>query len=244
LITGASSGIGAALARVLAAQGVEVVISARREAELRALEATISAAGGRSHVAVLDLSDPRSAESRVLALDEEFQFDLVIASAGVGRFVSAQEMTWDACEEMISVNIAGLVATVSGALPGMLARGRGQVVGISSVGQGLAMPRNGVYLATKAFSSTFLASLRADVQAAGISVSDVRPGIVDTPMTQALKHRPFLIDANTAATTIVAGIRRRDPVIAFPRSAQIMVTAFRMMPNRVFSSVVRWIDKG
>lgn len=239
LITGASSGIGAALARRLAADGTEVVLCARRELELRAQADAIAAAGGRSHVVVLDLENPRAAEQGIAELDGRFTFDLVVANAGIGRMIPGRELTWDRCQEMIEVNVAGSVSTLLGAMPGMLARGRGHLVGVSSIAQGLGMPGNGTYLASKAFLSTFLASLRADLHGTGVDVTDVRPGIVDTPMSQSLTNRPFVIDADEAASMIFEGLRRRDAVLSFPRSARMMMAGFRLMPDRMFSSIMR-----
>jgi short-subunit dehydrogenase len=239
LITGASSGIGAALARRLATDGTEVILCARREPELRAQATAISQVGGRSHVVVLDLESPRDAEQIIADLDDRFGFDLIVANAGVGRMIPGPELSWDRCEEMITVNVGGAVATLLGALPGMVKRRRGHLVGISSVGQGLGMPGNGTYLASKAFLSTFLASLRADLHGTGIVVTDVRPGIVDTPMTQSLNRRPFVIGAEEAAAVIFEGLRRRETVLSFPRSARVMFAGFRLMPDRVFSSVMR-----
>lgn len=241
LITGASSGIGAALARRLAATGTEVILSARRNSELQEQANAISDAGGQCHVVVLDLRDPRATEQTVAELDKKFQFDLVIANAGVGRLVPGQELSWDTCEDIIAVNVSGAIATLLGALPGMLARGRGQLVGVSSVGQGLGMPHNGTYMASKAFLATFLASLRNDLHATGIAVSDARPGIIDTPMTETLARRPFVISADEAASSILDGVQRREAVIAFPVSARLMAASFRMMPNRLFQSVMRWM---
>jgi short-subunit dehydrogenase len=212
---------------------------ARREPELRAQAAAISEAGRRSHVVVLDLADPRRTEQTVAELDEQFTFDLIVANAGIGRLIPGPELTWDRCEEMISVNVSGTVATLLGALPAMLQRRRGHLVGVSSIGQGLGMPRNGTYLASKAFLSTFLASLRVDLRDSGIDVTDVRPGLVDTPMTEPLPNRPLIISAERAADVIFDGICRREAVLSFPRSARLMFAGFRLMSDRVFSEIMR-----
>jgi short-subunit dehydrogenase len=239
LITGASSGIGAALARRLAADGTEVVLCARREPELRAQADAISEAGGRSHVVVLDLADARRTAQVVAELDEQFTFDAIIANAGIGRLIPGHELTWDRCEEMIAVNVGGAVATLVGALPAMVKRRRGHLVGVSSIGQGMGMPRNGTYVASKAFLSTFLASLRVDLLNSGIDITDVRPGMVDTPMTEPLPNRPLVIGADEAAEIIFEGMRRRETVLSFPRSARLLFGGFRLLPDRMFSLVMR-----
>lgn len=188
---------------------------------------------------VLDVEDPRRTERTIAELDQQYQFDLVVANAGIGRMIPGPELSWDQCEPMITVNVSGSVATLVGALPGMVARRRGHLVGISSLGQGLGMPGNGTYLASKAFLSTFLASLRTDLHDIGVDVTDVRPGIVDTPMSESLAQRPFVIGADEAANVILDGLARREPVISFPRSARVMFAGLRLMPDRVFSSVMR-----
>lgn len=242
LVTGASSGIGAAVARKLAAEGTEVVIVARREPELRSQADAISRNGGRAHIVVLDMKDPRNVEKTIRQLDETFEFDLVVANAAVGRFIPGAKLTWDECEDMIMVNVAGAVATLLGALPGMLSRHTGQLAGVSSLAQGIGMPRNGTYLASKAFLSTFLASLRTDIEPSGIIVTDVRPGIVDTPMSKSISNRPFVISADEAASVIVEGLHRREAIISFPRSARALAASFRIMPDRLFRSMARWME--
>jgi short-subunit dehydrogenase len=244
LVTGASSGIGAALAQRLAAEGTEVVICARRELELQRVAERIAAQGGRSHIAVLDVKEPRGTESAIKQLDEKFHFDLVIANAGVGRMSPGAKLNWDFVEDMINVNVSGSVATLLGALPGMLARGHGHLVGVSSLAQGIGMPRNGTYLATKAFLATFLASLRTDLEPAGIIVTDVRPGIVDTPMSETISNRPFSISAEQAASAIVTGLHQREAIISFPYPAKLLAASFRVMPGSMFRSVMRWMDEG
>jgi short-subunit dehydrogenase len=232
LVTGASSGIGAALAQRLAAEGTEVVICARRELELQRVAERIAAQGGRSHIAVLDVKEPRRTESAIKQLDEKFQFDLVIANAGVGRMSPGAKLNWDFVEDMINVNVSGSVATLLGALPGMLGRGHGHLVGVSSLAQGIGMPRNGTYLATK------------DLEPAGIIVTDVRPGIVDTPMSETISNRPFSISAEQAASAIVTGLHQRETIISFPYPAKLLAASFRVMPGSMFRSVMRWMDEG
>lgn len=203
----------------------------------------IAEAGGRSHIVVVDLQDPRSASELFSELDKKFEFDLGIANAGVGRLTPGRELTWDHCEATIAVNVGGAVATLVGLLPGMVARGRGHLAGISSIGQGLGMPSNGAYTASKAFLSTFLASLRADLHDAGVDVTDVRPGIVDTPMTESLTRRPFVLGVDEAADIIFAGLCRRESVLSFPSSARVMFAGFRLMPDRLFGAVMRRLTR-
>src|SRR5689334_21714992 len=117
LITGASSGIGAALAKLLAAQGTEVVLCARREDALREQVEAIVAAGGQARFEVLDVGgDPERTQARIRELDEQHAFDLVVANAGVGKTRWSGKLQWEDCSQILAVNVNGAVATLTGAI--------------------------------------------------------------------------------------------------------------------------------
>lgn len=243
LITGASSGIGAALAKSLAAEGRELVLVARREDALRELAEDIHAAGGRARVEVLDVSDPERTEARVRELDEELGLDLVIANAGVGGSRWSGKLQWQDCRQIIAVNVSGALATLTGALPGMVARGRGHLVGISSVAQYRALPSSAAYCASKAFLSTFLEGLRVDLKTTGIVVTDVRPGFVDTPMTEGMKSKPFSVPVEDAAKIITRAIRREREVISFPVPLAVVGHMLPFIPKPIYEGVMRRSNK-
>src|SRR5215211_2985545 len=129
-ITGASSGLGRGLARWLAGRGGEVFAAARREAELRALADECAKVGGRVEPVRLDVSDPRSTFAEIARIDGACGgLGLVVANAGIGFDMPATRMKWEQVEKIIQVNVTGAAATLCAALPGMLERGRGQLVG-------------------------------------------------------------------------------------------------------------------
>jgi short-subunit dehydrogenase len=239
LITGASSGIGAALARHLAAQGTEVVLAARRGDALRELAESIEASGGKVRVEVLDVSDPERTQTRIRELDDALGFDLVIANAGVGGSKWGGKLDWSDCKQIIDVNVCGAIATLTGALPGMIERKTGHLVGISSVAQYRGLPNSAIYCASKAFLSTFLESLRIDLHGSGVSVTDVRPGFVDTPLSASLKSKPFEIGAEEAAAIIARAIRRKRGVITFPRTMAAVGQMLEWMPGLIYEPAVR-----
>lgn len=239
LITGASSGIGAALARRLAAQHTEVVLAARREDALRELAEEIRAGGGAARIEVLDVSDPERTEARVRELDEELSFELVVANAGIGGSRWSGKLGWADCKPIIDVNVSGAVATLTGAIPGMVARGTGHLVGVSSVAQYRGLPKSAAYCASKAFLSVFLEALRIDLHGAGISVTDVRPGFVDTPMTEDMKSKPFAVDVESAAKTIAKAIARKRKVVVFPPQMAAIGHMLELMPSAIYEPVVR-----
>ena len=231
-VTGASSGIGMALAKRLAHAGVEVALAARREGLLHELGREISTARGKTRVYGLDVGDPQATIATLQRADDEMQgIDLVVANAGVGRARSGGELSWEDCADVLSVNVAGAVATLVALIPRMVARRRGHLVGVSSLAQYRGQPSNAAYSASKAFLSTFLESLRIDLRTTGVSVTDVRPGFVRTPMTEGQRiRRPFLMQADAAAEVIVRGIGKKSPVMAFPWQLATLVRASRLLP--------------
>lgn len=239
LITGASSGIGSSLAKLYAQRGARVVLAARREQALRELADAIISEGGQASVRVLDVSDPEAAEAIVLELDDEHRFDLVVANAGVGKERHGSKLRWDDCRQVVMVNVCGAVATLTGAIPGMVARGRGHLVGISSIAQYRGLPKNAAYSASKAFLSTFLESLRIDLHGQGIAVTDVRPGFVDTPMTATIEQKPFEVGAGEAAEIIARAVDRRRGVITFPKPMAVLGHVLDRMPGFIYEPAVR-----
>lgn len=239
LITGASSGIGAALARTLAREGVEVVLVARREAALRELADAITKDGGKAHVEVLDVGDPEATVATIERLDDALGgLDLVVANAGVAGHRWGGKLDWDACRTIVDVNVRGAAATLVAVLPRMVARGHGQLVGLSSVAQYRGLPNNASYCASKAFLSTFLESLRVDLRGTGVSVTDVRAGFVDTPLSAGVPTKPFEIDADAAAKLIRDAIAARRGVLVFPLPMRMLGGLLTVMPDAIYDPIV------
>lgn len=239
-VTGASSGIGWSLALRLAMRGVEVGIAARRREHLDALAAAIDGAGGKARIYTLDVTRPDQVVEVIQRADDELGgLDLVVANAGVGKDRWSGKLTWEDVEPVISVNVTGAAATLTAVLPRMVERQRGQLVGISSLAGLRGMPRSAAYSASKAFLSTFLEGLRVDLQGTGVSVTDVRPGFVRTPLTASNRFRmPFLLEVEEAVTAILDGIDRRAPVVSFPRPLAAAARAGRLLPVSLWDRVV------
>lgn len=239
LITGASSGIGAALARLLAGRGTEVVLAARREDALREHAEAITAAGGKARIEALDVCDPERTQARIRELDEELGLELVVANAGVGGSRWSGKLQWEHVKPIIDVNVSGAVATLTGALPGMVARKRGHLVGISSVAQYRGLPSSAAYCASKAFLSTFLEGLRIDLHGTGVFVTDVRPGFVETPMTASMGTLPFLVGVEDAAQIIANAVERRRKIVVFPAAMAMVGKMLTVLPKGIYEPVVR-----
>jgi len=143
------------------------------------------------------------------------------------------------CEPTLRVNVEGAVATLVAIVDRMVARGHGHLVGISSLAQYRGLPRNAIYSASKAFLSTFLEGLRVDLRGTGVSVTDVRPGFVRTPLTDKNDHpMPFMVEAEDAAAIVWRGIRRREPVVAFPWQLATVVRSANLLPASLYDHAV------
>ncbi|QXG76076.1 SDR family oxidoreductase [Modestobacter sp. L9-4] len=188
LVTGASSGIGAAFARTLAARGSTVVLVARREAELTRLATELHRAHGvATHVVVADLSAPDAAEQVAAAVaDLGLEVDVLVNNAGFsayGPFVAADPRR---DRDMITVGTTAYVGLTHQFLPAMVARGDGVVVNVSSAGAFQALPYQLVYSATKAFVQAFTEGLWAENRGSGVRITAVCPAAVDTEYFQVL----------------------------------------------------------
>jgi short-subunit dehydrogenase len=235
-VTGASSGIGRALALELGKKGVHVALAARRASELEALAKEIRQAGGHATPYALDVTDADDVRKTIRGADDELGgLDLVIANAGRGGERWAGKLRYEDCSDTIQVNVNGAVATLLAVIDRMAQRKRGHVVGISSLAQYRGLPRNAAYSASKAFLSSFLESLRIDLRSVQVSVTDVRPGFVRTPMTATGKHRmPFMVEPAEAADVIVRGIERREAVVAFPWQLATVVRSASVLPPALY----------
>jgi len=183
LITGASSGIGAAIARELAARGYAVALAARRLAALETVATEIRTGGSPAVSLACDVTNPEQIASAVAHTLQEFgRIDVLVNNAGImhnGRISGADTALW---REMIEVNLMGLMLVTHAVLPHMQAAHDGHIVNISSVAGRIINPGNGVYHVTKWGVNVFAEALRKEVYSDNIRVTTVNPGIVDTEL--------------------------------------------------------------
>lgn len=239
LITGASSGLGRALAIELAKDGVKVFVAARRKEELDALVYEIKDLGGEAEALVLDVTDTVTLVETIRALDKRVDgLDLVVANAGIGVSVSGKHMTFESIESILRVNLMGAVATLTAVLPAMVERNRGHLVGISSLARARGLPKHAAYCASKAGLSTFLESLRLDLAKTNLIVSNVDPGFIRTPMTAPNKHpMPFMKEPRDAAVAIWKGLKRGSPQIRFPLPMILASTMLGVLPDPIYDLI-------
>ncbi len=176
LITGASAGFGAAIARRFAADGVRLILAGRRVERLEALAAEL----GNSHVLALDVRDRAAVEAAIAGLPPDFAaIDLLVNNAGLALGLGpAQSASLDDWDAMVDTNIKGLMYVTRAVLPGMIERGAGHVVNMGSTAGDFPYPGGNTYGATKAFVRQFSQNLRADLWGTPIRVTDVEPGLV------------------------------------------------------------------
>lgn len=186
LITGASSGIGEATARHLAALGHRVVLGARRTERLVALAADIREGGGKADVAQLDVTDLESMRDFVeFAIERHGHIDVLINNAGVMPLSKLDALKIDEWNRMIDVNIRGVLHGIAAALPGMQARRSGQFVNLASIGAYAVSPTAAVYCATKFAVAAITEGLRQEV-GADIRVTLVSPGVVESELADSI----------------------------------------------------------
>jgi len=235
-ITGASSGIGAALALAYARPGARLALSGRDGARLDAVAARCRECGAEAEAAVLDVADRAAMEAWIARSDAAGPLDLAIANAGVDGAAFAPEAR---LRGVFRVNVDGVVNTVEPALAAMLARGRGQIAIMASLAGFVGMPGAPAYGASKAAVRTLGEALRARHAPEGVEVSVICPGFVRTPMTAGNRFpMPFLWDAERAAARIVRGLERNEGRIAFPWPMYAAVRLLQALPEPLLQHIM------
>lgn len=184
-ITGASSGIGLATARLFAARGARLLLAARRQEKLESERTSLTGAAD-VHTLPLDVSDPVAVERSIATLPKEWQpIDILINNAGLSRGLDklheGKRQDW---EEMIDTNVKGLLYVTRAVVPGMVERGRGHIVNIGSTAGRLTYPNGAVYCATKAAERSITEGLREDLLGTPLRVTTIDPGMVETEFSE------------------------------------------------------------
>jgi short-subunit dehydrogenase len=236
LITGASSGIGEALAVEFGRRGASVGLLARREEVLREVAGKVGAAGGRAFYVAADVCDAEEVRKAASKVTEHFgRIDVLVANAGIGETTLGRAFDIEVVTRVLSVNVLGAMNSVAAVLPEMLARGGGQIVGISSLAAFRGLPGSGAYCASKAALSTFFESLRAELRPRNIYVTTIHPGFIDTPMTRGRVQRmPFLVEPERAARQMVRAIEARRRTYAFPWQLATIARLGRWIPDALY----------
>ncbi|WP_340539322.1 SDR family NAD(P)-dependent oxidoreductase [Nocardioides sp. GXZ039] len=232
-LIGASSGIGAALARVLVERGAHVAISARDA------DALAEVAGTTMSAVPLDATDRDAVEAAAAQVRDALGgIDAMVWCAGLWKQFDAA--TWDAdvFEQHVEVNLLGLNNVLAVVVPPMVRVGSGQIVTVASVAGFRGLAGSEAYGATKAAQINLMEALRAAVSRRGVVVTTVAPGFVRTPMTASNRFKmPFMVEPEEAARAIADGLERGRTEIVFPWQMAVLMKLARILPTPVWTAI-------
>jgi short-subunit dehydrogenase len=242
-ITGASSGIGRALALELAGRGYDLFLTARTLDALERVRADISNAhpARQVHVRRLDVTDDADVATAIAEAAEKLgRCDIVVANAGLGSSPRVGDGGMERNRRIVETNLIGAIATIDAAVAEFRRQGgAGQVVGISSVAGIRGLPGSASYSASKAGLSVYLESVRAETYREPITVTTIAPGYIDTPLNQDMKSRPFVIDVEKGAqitADLIEGGAGYATVPRFPWT--VLKPLLRVLPTSLLARSV------
>lgn len=226
LVTGASSGIGAAIATRLGKAGYLVLLVARREEVLDKVATHIRDMGGQAEIFPANLADEDATSKLFLeVMDKIGRIDVLVNNAGLGWYGFCDEMQWDLARELIEVNVVALTRLTHLFLPGLKTRGRGHIINISSIAGSLPNQGIVIYSATKSFVDSFTTSLYRELRGSGVQASLVKPGAVRTDFFetaargngQQIPAQSLAVSPERVAKCIMQLIKKPRRVIYIPR---------------------------
>lgn len=241
LITGASSGIGRALALHYARPGVFLALTGRSLPRLKDVAEECEKVGAQAVYSALDITDRAAVKGWVGSVQQAAPLDLVIANAGISGGTgglpngeSVEQARW-----IFDVNLGGVLNTVDAVLPVMMAAGRGQIALMSSLAGFCGWHGAPAYSASKGAVRLYAEGLRGSLRPAGVQVSVICPGFVDTPMTAVNPYAmPFMMSAPRAAAVIARGLERNKGRIAFPWPMYMLAGVIGILPDALAEVVL------
>lgn len=234
LISGASSGIGAALARLYAAPGVNLALGGRDRRRLSGVAEDCRRAGASVRATAVDVVDAAAARRWVEAADDAAPLDLVVANAGISGGTHGGGESHAQAGAILATNVGGIVNTVHPAAERMRSRGRGQIALMSSLAGFRGLPGAPAYSASKAAVRVWGDALRGRLRRDGVTVSVICPGFVRTPLTDVNGFpMPFLMEVEDAARRIRHGLERGRARIAFPWPLYTAVRLAGLLPAAI-----------
>lgn len=244
LITGASSGLGAALALAYAQSGTVLSLCGRDSSRLDAVAALARAQGAIVRTIVADVTDAWDMEDWIVRADIETPLDLVIANAGISAGTGRGEETKAQALTIFETNVDGVLNTVYPALAAMKKRGRGQIALMASLAGFVGFPGAPAYSASKAAVRVYGEALRGEMAGFGVKINVICPGFVKTPMTDVNDFKmPFLMSAEKAAKIIKKGLAKNKARIAFPWVMTALVLFFAGAPGGFVDALVRRLPR-
>lgn len=242
VITGVTGGLGSALAKTYAEEGVHLSLLGRKMDELNSIAMTCQRLGATASCYDADVTETENLIALLNTIDDEKSVDLVIANAGIVNFLSQNnpEETWTQINHLLNVNLSGAIATVSPFVDRMKKRKAGQIALISSISAYHGMEVMPSYCASKAGLKAYGEALRALLYKDGVKVSVVLPGFIKSNMSnQFLCSKPFLLTADKAASMIKSGLEKNKPRITFPFFMSMGMKLLTLLPCDFSSFILR-----
>lgn len=244
LITGASSGLGAALALIYAAPEIRLSLHGRNEQRLAEVAAKALQRGAIVTTTLGDVSDSAAMEDWIKNCDHAQPIDLLIANAGISAGTGRSFENTEQVRKIFDANVQGVFNTVNPAIPLMCNRCHGQIAIMSSLASFRGFAGSAAYCASKAAVRVYGEALRSECESHGVEVNVICPGFVKTPMTDANRFRmPFLMPAERAAEIIRDGLAVNKARIAFPLRLYFMVRLLAALPHDWTSSLTSRLPK-
>jgi len=239
LITGASSGIGRAIAEEYARPGVFLALMGRDDKRLKEVAEICQVKGATVKTVAVDVRDADRLAASIEKIDSQHPIDLVIANAGIA--LPGNLETTKHVQELLDVNVQGVVNTVSPLIPLMETRGHGHIALMSSLAAFRGLPGRSAYAASKAAVKAFGEAKRVELQPKGITVSIIYPGFVETPLTDKNKfYMPLRMSAPKAARIIKQGLDKHKKQITFPFIIYCFVRFLSMLPPSIADYISRF----
>jgi short-subunit dehydrogenase len=247
VVTGASAGIGRELADILAREGHDLLLVARREAELKTLADELQQRhGASSTVAAVDLSQPGAADEVLAAIGVDTPVDVLVNNAGFGGHGAFAERPRSDEMRMLAVNVTALTDLTRVVLPGMVARGRGRILNVGSTAAFQPGPFMAVYYATKAYVLSFSQAIAEETRGTGVTVTCLCPGVTTTEFQQVagvedapLTKGPLSMSARAVAEAGYAGMARGKLIVIPGVHNKIGAQSTRFAPRALTLRVVR-----
>jgi len=246
VVTGAASGIGQAISRLFARKGARIGLLDQEQAGIDAIAAEFKRAGISSVALSVDVRQREKVREAVGDVARMLgPIDILVPCAGICRASTVEDLKVAQLEEILRTNFLGMVYLIDAALPSMLERGRGQIIGISSLAGVRGIPYEPAYSASKAAVTAYLESLRPELRRRGIAITTIFPGYVQTPLLDEINglmgadmSRGKAMTAESAATQIIRAIERRRSCSYFPRPLGLGVNLSQILPPRLYDFVM------
>jgi short-subunit dehydrogenase len=246
LVTGGASGIGQDLCELFARRAARIGLIDRDKAKLATFAETLRQSGTSCAVAAVDVRERERLHDAIRHIVGALgPIDVLIASAGICRASTVDDLRISHLEEIVQVNFLGMVYAIEAVLPSMLERNSGHIVGISSMAGVRGIPFEPGYSASKAAVAAYLESLRCELRPRGITVTTVFPGYVQTPLLDEINGMMGAdmsggkaFTSTAAAARIMTGLERQRSYVSFPTPLWLSVCLSRLMPPRLYDRVM------